>query len=126
MRQYFDLVVQDDPQALLRVVGLFAQRSLIPEAMTVRRADDSLHVALVTELDAPHADILVARLNEGVMVIAASRRDADAMRAGTPSAGVVPGPDMAPPARRHELASALVGDRQVESRRDRPDHARSA
>jgi hypothetical protein len=126
LRQYFDLVVQDDPQALLRVVGLFAQRSLIPEAMTVRRADDSLHVALVTELDAPHADILVARLNEGVMVIAASRRDADAALAGTPSARVDPGPDMAPPARWHDRVSVPVGDRQVESRRGRPDRARSA
>ena len=76
MRQRFDLVVADDAQAVLRVVGLFAQRSLIPETITVRRADDALHVALVAELDAARADHLVARLGEAVMVIAASRHDA--------------------------------------------------
>lgn len=98
--------MQDDPQALLRVVGLFAQRSLIPETMTVRRADDALHVGLVAELDAARADILVARLREGVMVIAASRHDAGAALDGAPPAWMDSGTGMPSPARGYDRASA--------------------
>lgn len=98
--------MQDDPQALLRVVGLFAQRSLTPETMTVRRADDALHVALVAELDAARADILVARLREAVMVIAASRHDAGAALDGAPPARMNSGTEMATPARGYDRASA--------------------
>ncbi|QNO25649.1 hypothetical protein EEB18_012665 [Sphingopyxis sp. OPL5] len=106
MSQRFEIWVQDDPQALLRVVGLFAQRSLIPETMTVRRADDTLHVALVAELDAARADILVARLREGVMVIAASRHDAGAALDGAPPARMDSGTGMPSPARGYDRASA--------------------
>ena len=77
MRQRFDILVQNDPQSLLRVVGLFAQRAMIPETLAVARTDDGLHVAIeIAGLDAAGADILVARLREGVMVIGASRQGA--------------------------------------------------
>lgn len=73
--------MQDDPQALLRVVGLFAQRSLVPETLTAERTDDGLRVtAAVAGIDARGADILVARLREAVLVIDAARHEAAAHR----------------------------------------------
>ena len=81
MTQRFDILVAEDPQAMLRVVGLFAQRSLVPERLTMERLtmDERgahLRVSLeVAALDAHGADILVARLREGVMVIDAARRE---------------------------------------------------
>ena len=77
MSQRFDILVQNDPQSLLRVVGLFAQRAMIPETLAVARTGDGLRVAIeIAGLDADAADILVARLREGVMVIDASRHGA--------------------------------------------------
>lgn len=78
MRQRFDITVHHDPQALLRVIGLFAQRSLVPERLAVERSGDGLRVAIdVAGLDANGADILVARLREGVLVIDAARHAAE-------------------------------------------------
>ena len=69
--------MQDDPQALLRVVGLFAQRSLVPETLTAERTDDGLRVtAAVAGIAARGADILAERLREEVLVIDASRHEA--------------------------------------------------
>ena len=81
MTQRFDIVVAEDPQAMLRVVGLFAQRSLVPERLTMERLtmDERgarLHMSLeVAALDARGADILVERLREGVMVVDATRHE---------------------------------------------------
>ena len=76
MTQRFDIVVAEDPQAMLRVVGLFAQRSLVPERLTMERTGAQLRMSLeISSLDARGADILVARLREGVTVIGAERRE---------------------------------------------------
>jgi acetolactate synthase small subunit len=86
LNQHFEIWMQDDPQALLRVVGLFAQRSLVPEALTAQRADDRLRVTTeVSGIDAGGADILVARLREAVLVIDAARHEAAAPIAHQPS-----------------------------------------
>lgn len=76
MTQRFDIWVAEDPQAMLRVIGLFAQRSLVPERLVMEREGACLRLSLeIAALDARGADILVARLRESVMVIDAVRRE---------------------------------------------------
>lgn len=65
------LEVQADhcPQVLLRVLGLFAQRSIIPLSMAASRGADE--IALTVEIEAPpaeQAEALVARIESIVMV----------------------------------------------------------
>lgn len=72
MRHCFRIIAFPDPQALPRVIGIFAQRSLIPATMASRLLGDMLHVeAALDDLDAPTAAIITAKLCEGVLIATA-------------------------------------------------------
>lgn len=69
MTHAFRIVARCDPQALPRIVGLFAQRSLVPEQMTARLSGGMLHVAVViADIEPALADLLAAKLGEAVLV----------------------------------------------------------
>lgn len=58
-----------DPQTLLRVLGLFAQRWLMPDKVVVRVRGDVLKVSCrAPPLSAKDLDILAAKLREIVLV----------------------------------------------------------
>ena len=57
------------PQLPLRLLGLFAQRELIPRDVAIRCADDTLAITVIQDaLDAHHAGIIAAKMRALVMV----------------------------------------------------------
>lgn len=57
------------PQVLLRVLGLIAQRSIVPFTIVASRSDDDLALSVEIEALPPHqAEALVARVESIVMV----------------------------------------------------------
>jgi len=72
VRQRFRIVAAYDPQALPRILGVFAQRTLVPAALSSQRRGGMLHVeAALDDLDAPTAAIIAAKLSESVLVASA-------------------------------------------------------
>jgi acetolactate synthase regulatory subunit len=72
MRQRFRIVAVPDPQTLPRILGLFAQRSLVPATMSAQQHGDLLHIeTALDDLDAPTAAIIAAKLCESVLVASA-------------------------------------------------------
>ncbi|MBJ7437841.1 MAG: hypothetical protein JHD35_02290 [Sphingopyxis sp.] len=85
MSHWFRIVAFPDPQTLPRVIGIFAQRSLIPAAMSSHLRGEMLHIeARLDDLDPPIAAIVVAKLREVVLVADA---EVDAATAATDPAG---------------------------------------
>lgn len=61
----FEIVGMTDPQTLSRVIGYFAQRSIVPAAMSMRVACGVMHIAISTgDLPAAHAQVIAAKLAE--------------------------------------------------------------
>ena len=68
-RQIFRIVAIADPQALPRVVGLFAQRSLVPASIRAQRNGQLIHIDLTLDgIDPATAAILTAKLGEGMLI----------------------------------------------------------
>lgn len=65
----FSIVASADPQAVLRILGLFAQRHHVPRDMAARRVVDDMHIRIEMEgLDDGAADILCWKLRQIVCV----------------------------------------------------------
>ncbi|MDK2757308.1 MULTISPECIES: hypothetical protein [Blastomonas] len=65
----FELEAMIDPQSLLRVLGYFAQRSVVPDALQMRVGDDKMTISLtVSDLARAHALIVAAKLEQIVLV----------------------------------------------------------
>ncbi|MBL9068093.1 MAG: hypothetical protein JNN10_17560 [Sphingopyxis sp.] len=76
MKQPFRIVAYPDPQTLPRIMGVFAQRSLIPVTLAAQLRDGMLHVEVgFDDLDPATAAIVTAKLCEAVLV-ASARCDA--------------------------------------------------
>ena len=61
----FEISSMTDPQALSRIIGYFAQRSIVPVEMSMRVVCDVMHIAILTvDLPAAHAQIIAAKLAE--------------------------------------------------------------
>ncbi|AJA09961.1 hypothetical protein SKP52_15410 [Sphingopyxis fribergensis] len=59
-----------DPQSLPRVANHFAQRSIVPAAMTMRVLPTHMHIEIdVAGLDAMQAEVIAAKLGEVVAVM---------------------------------------------------------
>lgn len=72
MRHAFRIVAIADPQALPRIAGIFAQRSLVPIRMSADCRDGSLHVeAVLDDLGPATAAVVAAKLAEAVLVASA-------------------------------------------------------
>ena len=57
------------PQLPLRLLGLFAQRELIPRDVAIRTGDDTLDIVVIQDaLDPHHAEIIAAKMRALVMV----------------------------------------------------------
>ncbi|WP_137751412.1 hypothetical protein [Sphingopyxis sp. L1A2A] len=78
MRRRFRITACPDPQTLPRIIGVFAQRSLVPAMMSAQRHGDMLHIeAHLDDLDPAIADIIAAKLGEAVLVASAICDPAD-------------------------------------------------
>lgn len=63
------VTAQADPQTVLRVVGLFSQRGLIPLEVRGDRSDTGLSIVIAVELDDPAvAELLLQKLRALVLV----------------------------------------------------------
>lgn len=72
MRTLFRIVAVPDPQTLPRILGIFAQRTLVPATLSSQRRRGMLHIeAALDDLDAPTAAIIAAKLCESVPVASA-------------------------------------------------------
>ena len=70
MTHYFHIVTAADPQALPRVLGIFAQRAVVPRTVGAVRDGDAFAVTIdVDALDPRIADIIAAKLDEAVLVL---------------------------------------------------------
>lgn len=66
----FEIDAMPDPQSLPRVVNFFAQRALVPSAVTMRAQPTSMRIEIVvTGLETAHAAIIAAKLGEVVAVL---------------------------------------------------------
>lgn len=66
---HFHVTADLCPQALLRILGLAAQNSLIPRSVTCERHDDRLEISLsVDSLSPERAEILLHKLSAIVTV----------------------------------------------------------
>lgn len=66
-----------DPQSLLRVVGAFAQRSIVPTRMDMQVRGGAMRIDVIVEGLAPaQAATITARLREVVAVIDAEMEEA--------------------------------------------------
>jgi len=72
VRQHFRIVAVPDPQTLPRIMGIFAQRTLVPTTLSSQLRGGMLHIeTALDDLDAPTAAIIAAKLCESVLVAAA-------------------------------------------------------
>jgi len=61
----FEVEAVTDPQSLLRVIGYFAQRSIVPTEVAVKVAGDVMHIAIITaDLPTDHAHIIEAKISQ--------------------------------------------------------------
>lgn len=69
----FAVRAAQDPQVMLRVAGLFAQRNIVPRQMCCRQSGTRLLVDVEAELDSPTiADLLLEKLRSMVLIERAS------------------------------------------------------
>lgn len=69
MMHRFRIDAMPDPQSLLRVTGLFAQRSIVPAAMTMDARHGGMRIeVMVAGLASSQAAVLAAKLREVVAV----------------------------------------------------------
>ncbi|WHO38450.1 hypothetical protein PMI04_018170 [Sphingobium sp. AP49] len=79
MTWHFSIDALAEPQALPRILGQFAQRSLVPTALHLATEADVMRIALsVDGLDARQAMAIAAKLQEAILVLAATARLAQA------------------------------------------------
>lgn len=72
MSHYFRIAAVPDPQTLPRIMGVFAQRSLVPSMMSVRLQGGQLLIeTALDDLDVRTAAIIAAKLREGVLIASA-------------------------------------------------------
>jgi hypothetical protein len=72
VRHCFRIVAVPDPQTLPRIMGIFAQRTLVPTTLSSQLRGGMLHIeTALNDLDAPTAAIIAAKLCESVLVAAA-------------------------------------------------------
>lgn len=65
----FEVEAMIDPQSLLRVLGYFAQRSVVPNALQMRVGDDKMTISLtVFDIAEAHALVVAAKLEQIVLV----------------------------------------------------------
>ena len=65
----FEIEAMVDPQSLLRVMGYFAQRSVVPDALEMRVGDGRMTIRLiVNDLPGAQAHIVAAKLEQIVLV----------------------------------------------------------
>lgn len=65
----FEVEAMIDPQSLLRVLGYFAQRSVVPDALQMRVGDDKMTISLtVFDIAEAHALVVAAKLEQIVLV----------------------------------------------------------
>lgn len=66
----FRIDVRLDPQALPRVVDMFAQRAIMPSTMSMAVLGDRMRIEIaVPDLDAAEAGIVAAKLAQAFVVI---------------------------------------------------------
>ena len=74
----FRIEALPDPQALPRIAGIFARRSLVPAYMSCDRRGDRLHIeAQLDGLPPATAAVIAAKLGEAVLVASATCHPAD-------------------------------------------------
>lgn len=72
----FEVEAIVDPQSLLRVLGYFAQRSVLPDALEMRVGDGRMTISLIaSDLPRAHADIIAAKLEQIMLVEAVTLHD---------------------------------------------------
>lgn len=65
----FAISAAQDPQVMLRVTGLFAQRSILPHQLRCRKSGDSLLIDVEVELESSAAaTVLLEKLRSIVLV----------------------------------------------------------
>lgn len=65
----FEVEAMVDPQSLLRVLGYFAQRSIVPDALRMRVRDGQMTICLnAPDLAEAHAQIIAAKLEQIMLV----------------------------------------------------------
>lgn len=65
----FEIEAMVDPQSLLRVLGYFAQRSVVPDALQMRVGAGRMTISLtVADLPEAQAMIIAAKLEQIVLV----------------------------------------------------------
>lgn len=65
----FAIRAEADPQVLMRIVGLFAQRSIVPELVTCRRSGERLEIAVEAVLASDEAaERLLEKLRAIVLI----------------------------------------------------------
>lgn len=65
----FAISAAQDPQVMLRVTGLFAQRSILPHQLNCRKSGDSLLIDVEAELESDAAaTVLLEKLRSIVLV----------------------------------------------------------
>jgi hypothetical protein len=65
----FEIEAMVDPQSLLRVLGHFAQRSVVPDALEMRVGDGRMTISLTAPgLPETQAHIIAAKLEQIVLV----------------------------------------------------------
>lgn len=61
----FEVEAMTDPQSLSRVIGYFAQRSIVPTEVAVKVAGEVMHIAIiVTDLSTEHAHIIEGKISQ--------------------------------------------------------------
>ena len=66
---YFQITTDLCPQAMLRILGLIAQNSLIPRSVVCERSDDQLDIEIAVDCLTPErADTLLAKFSTIVTV----------------------------------------------------------
>ncbi|ABF53684.1 hypothetical protein [Sphingopyxis alaskensis] len=66
----FEIDATPDPQALPRVANVFAQRALVPAAITMNLLPTHIAIEVVVAgLDGAQAAVIAAKLGEGVAVL---------------------------------------------------------
>jgi hypothetical protein len=84
MMQTFLVEAVANPQSLPRILEHFAQRSMIPTRLSAVLEGDMLRVEIVTaDIELPIAELIGARIEEGVMVASVVLKP-PAARAGWP------------------------------------------
>lgn len=84
MRHCFRIVAVPDPQTLPRIMGIFAQRTLVPAMLSSQLHGGMLHIeTALDDLDAPTAAIVTAKLCEAVLVTSVCCDPADGICGGS-------------------------------------------